>query len=380
MAGITGLSYAEMASTYPKAAADYEYSRHALGARPAFVVGWLIIAGNLIAAAAVALGFGGYFNRFLDVGVVIPALAALTVATIISALGIRQAMWTSIALCLIELAGLVFVIAVGVPHLGDENLLVLHGGSAGLLSGAALITFAFIGFEQIATLAEETTDASRTLPRAMLLAIAITSAIYTLVAIAAVSVVGWEQLSESHAPLADVVSGVLGNWASDSIALVALFSTGNTLLLMLVAASRMMFGMASHGALPSFLGKVHSRYRTPATASAISLIIAGAFATLGDIGLVAEAANFAIFVGFAAVNVSLIVLRFTQPQLERPFRVPGSVGRVPILPIVGIGTIALMLAYLEPGAILIGAGIGLTGVVVAIMSRRALAQPSSLAR
>jgi APA family basic amino acid/polyamine antiporter len=372
MAAITGLSYAEMASTYPKASADYEYSRHALGTRPAFVVGWLIIAGNLIAAAAVALGFGGYFDRFVGVGVVIPAVVALAVATIIATIGIRQAMWTSIALCLVELAGLIFVIAIGVPHLGDADLLLVHGGASGLLSGAALIMFAFIGFEQIATLAEETTDARRTVPRAMILSIAVTSLLYTLVAIAAVSVVGWEQLSGSQAPLADVVASVLGDRASDSIAVVALFSTGNTLLLLLVAASRMIFGMAERGALPSPLASVNARFSTPAVASAASLLIAAGFALLGDIGLVAEAANFAIFVGFAAVNVSLIVLRYTHPQLERPFRVPGRIGRLPLLPILGLGTIALMVAHLEPGAILIGVGIGLTGILAGFVTGRAL--------
>ena len=356
-----------MASAYPKAGADYEYTRRGLGARPAFVVGWVIIAGNLIAAAAVSLGFGGYFSRFVDVGVVIPAVGALAVASLISAYGIRQAMWTSIALCLVELAGLVLVIAIGVPHFGEEDLFLVHGGSAGIFSAAALVMFAFIGFEQIATLAEETNDAPRIVPRAMLLSIAITSLLYVLVAVASVSIMGWEALGSSEAPLADVVSTVLGSRASDAVAVVALFSTGNTLLLLLVAASRLIYGMAERNALPGALTYVHPRYRTPVLATAIALLISAGFALFGDIGLVAESANFAIFVGFAAVNVSLIVLRFTRPQLERPFRVPLTIGRVPLLPVAALASIGVMVAHLDAGAIVIGVLIALMGAVVMIV-------------
>lgn len=367
MAGLTGLSYAEMASAYPKAGADYEYSRRGLGARSAFVVGWVIIAGNLIAAAAVALGFGGYFNRFVEVGGVVPAVGALAVASLISAYGIRQAMWTSIALCLVELAGLLLVITIGVPHFGEEDLLLVHGGTAGILSASALVMFAFIGFEQIATLAEETNDAPRIVPRAMLLSIAITSLLYVLVALASVSIMGWEALSSSDAPLADVVSTVLGSRASDAVAVVALFSTGNTLLLLLVAASRLMYGMAERGALPAALAYVHPRYRTPVVATGAALLIAAGFASFGDIGLVAESANFAIFVGFGAVNVSLIVLRFMQPRLERPFRVPGSIGRLPLIPFAALASIAVMIAHLDGGAILIGLLIALVGTVAVLV-------------
>jgi APA family basic amino acid/polyamine antiporter len=367
MAGLTGLSYAEMASAYPKAGADYEYTRRGLGVRPAFVVGWVIIAGNLIAAAAVSLGFGGYFNRFVDVGVVVPAVGALAVATLISAYGIRQAMWTSIALCLVELAGLVLVIAIGVPHLGEEDLLLVHGGAAGIFSAAALVMFAFIGFEQIATLSEETNDAPRVVPRAMLLSIAITSLLYVLVGAASISIMGWEALSSSEAPLADVVSSVLGGRASDAVAVVALFSTGNTLLLLLVASSRLMYGMADREALPSPLAYVHPRYQTPLVATAVALLISAGFALFGDIGPVAEAANFAIFIGFAAVNLSLIVLRFTTPELERPFRIPVSIGRLPLVPVAALVSIAVMIGHLDSGAILIGlliAGVGVFAVLV----------------
>jgi APA family basic amino acid/polyamine antiporter len=227
--------------------------------------------------------------------------------------------------------------------------------------------FAFIGFEQIATLSEETNDAPRIVPRAMLLSIAITSALYVFVAVAAISIMGWEALSSSEAPLADVVSSVLGGRASDAVAVVALFSTGNTLLLLLVASSRLMYGMAEREALPPALAYVHPRYRTPLVATGLALLISAGFALFGDIGLVAESANFAIFIGFAAVNLSLIVLRFTRPELERPFRVPVSIGRLPLVPVAALVSIAVMIGHLDSGAILIGlliAGVGALAVLV----------------
>jgi APA family basic amino acid/polyamine antiporter len=143
---------------------------------------------------------------------------------------------------------------------------------------------------------------------------------------------------------------------------VALFSTANTVLLLLVAASRLIYGMASTAALPRFLAWVHPGKRTPARAIALSLVVSAGFALSGDISLVAGATNFAVFIGFAAVNVSLIVLRYTRPDVPRPFRVPLNVGRLPLLPIVALASIAFMTANLERNALLIGAGLFLSGV------------------
>jgi len=362
MAAVIGLSYAELASAFPRAGADYEYTRQALGLRTAFVVGWLIVIGNLVAAATVSLGFGGYLHTFVDVDPTLLALAALVAATFIAFYGIREAVWLAVALTLAEAGGLVFVIVIGVPHLGNVDLLQAEMGAAGIFSGAALVMFAFIGFEQIATLAEETRDAARIVPKAMLLAIAVTSGLYLAVAVAAVSVLGWEALSDSEAPLAAVAAEVLGDRASDFVAVVALFSTANTILLLVVAASRLIYGMASTAALPRFLAWVHPGKRTPARAIALALVVSAGFALSGDIGLVAGATNFAVFIGFAAVNVSLIVLRYTRPDVPRPFRVPLNVGRLPLLPIVALASIAFLTANLERNALLIGAGLFVSGV------------------
>ncbi|MBI4570351.1 MAG: amino acid permease [Chloroflexi bacterium] len=363
MAAIIGLSYAELASAFPRAGADYEYTRRALGLRPAFVVGWLIVIGNLVAAAAVALGFGRYLDTFWDVGATPLALGALVVATLIAFYGIRESVWVSVVLTIVEAAGLVFVIAIGLPYVGDVDLTAMEGGATGIFGGAALVMFAFIGFEQIATLAEETRDPTRTIPRAMLLALGVTTALYLLVALSAVSVLGARALAASDAPLGAVMEEAIGSRAEDVIAVVALFSTANTVLLLLVAASRLIYGMASTGTLPRFLAWVHPGAQTPARAIVLALVVSAGFALSGDLALVAGATNVAVFIGFAAVNVSLIVLRFTHPDTPRPFRVPLNIGRLPVLPVVALASVAFLMANLERDALLIGGGLFLSGLV-----------------
>jgi amino acid transporter len=380
MAALTGLSYAELASAYPRAGADYEYTRQAFGRRAAAIVGWVIITGNLIAVAAVSLGFGGYFGSFVDVGRTLPAIVALLAAAAIALYGIKETLWASIALTGIEAAGLVFIVAIGVPHLGDADLLDARDGAAGVFAGAALVAFAFIGFEQVATLSEEAKDAPRTVPAALLLSIAITTALYIAVAIAAVSVLGWESLSGSEAPLATVAEEALGDNASNVLSVIALFSTFNTMLLLLVAASRLMYGMGTTGTLPSFLGRVQPRLQTPDAAIALSLAIGAGIALLGDLGLVAQSANFAIFLGFIAVNCSLITLRFTQPDIERPFRLRPSVGKVPIIPVLALGAILFMMSNLELEAMAIGFGVVIAGAIATTVGMATSKQASDFDR
>jgi amino acid transporter len=363
VAAVIGLCYAELASMFPRSGADYEYTRRALGSRPAFVVGWLMVIGNIIAAAAVALGFGGYLGTFLDVDPRITAVVAMAVATGVAFLGVEETVKVMIVGTLVEVAGLVLVIAVGVPHLGNFDLTEFNGGARGVLSGAALVMFAYLGFSEIATLAEEAENPTRTVPLAMVLSIVITTALYILVAIAAVSVLGAQALAASDAPLADVAKDVLGARASDVVAIIALFSTANTMLLMLVAASRMIYGMAASDALPRFLAWVHPDRRTPMRAIVLCLGLAAAFAMTGELAFVAGASNFAIYVAFAAVCVSLTVLRYKQPDLPRPFRLPLTLGRLPLLPVLGLLLVAVQMTNLSADVLAVGAALFVSGIV-----------------
>ena len=363
VASIIGLCYAELASMFPRSGADYEYTRRALGARPAFVVGWLMVIGNVIAAAAVALGFGGYLNTLFNIDPTLAAIAALAVATAVAFFGVEETVKVMIVGTFVEVAGLIFVIAVGLPHLGDVSLLEFENGGFGVLGGAALVMFAYLGFSEVATLAEETKDPTRTVPLAMVFSIIITTALYIMVAIAAVSVLGAPALAQSAAPLAAVVQDVLGDRASDVIAVIALFSTANTMLLLLVAASRMMYGMANTNALPRFLAWVHPDRHTPIRAIALCLALATGVALTGELSFAAGASNFAIFVAFGAVCVSLVVLRYRQPDLPRPFRLPFTFGRLPVLPVVGVVLVAVQMANLSLDVIALGVALFVSGLI-----------------
>jgi APA family basic amino acid/polyamine antiporter len=363
VASVIGLCYAELASMFPHSGADHEYTRQALGPRPAFVVGWLMVIGNVIAAATVALGFGGYLHTFVDVSPTVSAIVALGIAMCIAFLGVEETVRVMIIGTLVEVAGLVLIIAIGLPHLPDADLTNFDQGAAGVLGGAALVMFAYIGFNEIATLAEEAENPTRTIPRAMLISIGITTVLYIAVAVAAVSVLGASMLADSEAPLADVAKEVLGDRASSIVAIIALFSTANTMLLLLVAASRMIYGMARTDALPRFLAWVYPGRQTPVRALVLSMLLASAFAMTGELAFVAGATNFVVYVAFASACISLVVLRYKRPGQPRPFHAPLTLGRMPLLPLAGLVLVALQVAYLGWDVLALGVGLFLSGIL-----------------
>jgi APA family basic amino acid/polyamine antiporter len=353
LCGLTGLSYAELASMYPRAGAEYEYTRHVMHERWAFLVGWTMIAGLMVAAATIAVGFAHYLRYFVDVPLAAAAVGLLAVDAGIALSGIGRSARLTLALSALQVGGLLFVIAIGVSHVGSESL-VSDMELGGIVGGAALVFFAFIGFDEVITLAEETRDPTRVIPRALLTALGISAALYMAVAVAAVNVIGADALAGSHRPLADVMSHVLGGGAEASVAVVALVTTTNTSLLALTAASRLAYGMADRGALPSRLAAVTRRTRAPGAAIAAVSLGAMAFALVGDLTFVASVTDFAVYVVFLAVNWTVIALRRRAPDHPRPFRTPGAVGFVPVLPVAGFVATLLMIPQLEVASLLFG--------------------------
>ncbi len=368
---LTGLSYAELTSMFPSAAGEYEYTRHALPEWVAFVVGWTMIMGLVVAAATVSIGFARYLGHFVDVDARVAALGLLTVVSVVAMAGIKQSARLTVALSTVQVGGLVLVVLIGLPHVGDVDLLA-GAGVGGVLGAAALVFFAFIGFDEVITLAEETRDPTRTVPRALLLALGLSAILYVAVAIAAVSVLGAAALAASPRPLADVMAHVLGNRGATVVAAIAVMTTTNTTLLALTAASRVLYGMARAGAMPRRFADVHARRRTPGRAILAVALVAAAFAGLGDFVVIAAVTDFAVYVVFLAVNGTVIVLRRTRPEIPRPFAVAGAVGGVPVLPILGFGSVALMMTQLPPIAIALGTALGAVGLAAGwlIRSRR----------
>jgi len=364
VAVIAGLSYAELSSVFPKAAAEYAFVKNSFKSNfLGFIIGWLTAATSIITAAVVALGFGGYFAEFIDIPIMISAIFLLGALSIINFFGIRESSWTNIILTLVEVAGLGIIIFIGFTFATPEpvNYFESPRGLSGIVIAFVLIFFAFIGFEDMANVAEEVKKPSRTIPKAILLSISITGIIYILVSLAAVRVISWQDLGASAAPLANVAEKALGEGGHVLLSSIALFATTNTVLIILIAGARILYGMASDRSLPSLLGKIHLKTKTPWLAVIGIMLASMVFAFVGDIVLIANISVFAIVITFAMVNLAVIVLRYTEPTIERPFRVPLNIGKFPILPLFGLGFSVYMgfqfeLPVLAVGGVIIGAG------------------------
>ncbi len=366
VAMLTGLSYAELSSMFHKASAEYEYTAQAFGRRLAFVVGWLIIFSGAIGAATVALGFAGYFHALSGAPRIPSALILVVILSAIIFMGIKQSAWLAIIFTLVEASGIVIVIILAVPYIGSVDYLAMPLGVKGLFQASALIFFAFIGFEEMVKLSEEAREPEKTIPRGLILAISSSIVLYILVAISAVSVLGWESLSRSEAPFADIAFAAFGRNAFLILSVMALFATTNTVLLMLLAASRIIYGMADSASLPKILGRVHPATRTPWTAILATMILCLGFVLLEDIALVANVNNFAVFVTFIVINAAIIFLRCKKPDISRPFQVPLAAGRLPLLPLMGLALNLFMLFQLSPEVLAIGAGLTILGGLIAL--------------
>ena len=375
LSALTALSYAELASMFPKAGAEYEYTRHAFPEWTAFLIGLVMIAGLVVAASAVALGFAGYLRAFVPLDARWLAFLLVLVLTSVGATGIKYSARLTLLLSMVQVGGLLLVIAVGLPHVGTHSLLASRGTS-GVLSAAALVFFAFIGFDEANTLAEEARNPTRTVPLALLLGLGIATLLYIGVAIAAVSVLGASALGASPRPLAAVLSATLGERWADGVVVIAVISTVNTTLISLTAAPRLLYGMASTGAVPHQLGAVNRRTRTPLLATLVCAGIAAPVVAVGDIALIASITDFAVYTVFLAVNATVIVLRLRQPKRPRPFRTPLSVHGLPVLPGLGLAAVVIMLLQLELRALLIGAAMLAAFIVAGLVSsaRRAKAR------
>ena len=358
LAGLTGLSYAELVSMFPKSSAEYGYTKKAFGKRIGFVIGMLIILASVVSAAAVAIGFGGYFSALFNLPITLIAIILIILLSGILVYGIKESAIMAIAFTLIEMAGLIIVIVIGFPHIGSVDYLAMpENGFANIFAAAALIFFAYLGFEEITRLGEETKKPTKTIPKALILSIIISTILYMLVAVTVVSVVDWQLLSQSTAPLADVVATVMGSNAFLLIAVIALFATANTVLFIMLAGSRIIYGMSCEKVFPKKLGCITRSRKTPFYAIILTMIFTIGFVAIEKIETVAMLTDFAIFIVFIAVNAAAIALRYKTPKAKRPFKMPLNIGKFPVLPVLGIIASFAMLLHLDFMILVYGFGI-----------------------
>jgi APA family basic amino acid/polyamine antiporter len=363
VASFTSLSYAELCSRYPKAGAEYVYVKNSFGNTPAWIVSWLIIAGNIIGGATVALGFSNYFSALFNTPIIPIAIIVLIMCGIILILGIKETASVTILFTIIEAVGLVIIIFIGMQKFGDVDYLQLTNGIKGIVEGGVLIFFSYLGFQGITRLAEETKQPEKNIPKAIILSILITTIIYILVAVAAVSVIPAQELAGEGAPLARIAETAFGKNSFILLSAIALFSTFNTALMMLLSGSRLVYGTAKEKALPQILSKVSKRTLAPWIAIIIIVLAAIFFLFIGDLKSIANLTNFTVFTVFIVINTTLIYLRIKKP-IGKGFKVPLSIGKVPIIPIFGIFTSAFMMVNLSIDIIVLGFLLIIIGLIV----------------
>lgn len=345
---LTGLSYAEMTTSFPTAGAEYVYIRRAFPRAPwaSFAVGWIILFGGAATATTVAVAFGGYLRNFVDMPVSVSAFALLLACTLVSIWGLRESSWLNIVFTTIEVSGLLLVIAAGLTKPQIAQPLVNPDLQPGIMAAAAILFFVYLGFEEVANLAEEVHEPARDMPPAILWSIAITTLLYVLVALAAVALAPPAELAASHAPLAIAVEQVWPG-AGGLLSGIALFATANTVLITLIAISRLTFSMARDREIPASVAQLLPEQETPWIACLIGFTLSVALLPIGDIAILAGLSSFAALLAFFAVNVALIALRYRHPDHKRPFRVPLNIGRLPVLPVLAIASILLLLGYFD---------------------------------
>lgn len=363
VASFTGLSYVELASRFPSAAAEYTYVEQSFGKRFAWVTGWMIIAGSIIGSATVALGFARYLSAIVNTPVITTAFVALLLIGFVLFLGVQETASLTILFTIIEAAGLIIVIFVGLPSLGEVDYTQMAQGITGLLQAGVLIFFGYIGFEGITRLANETKQPEKTIPKAILISLIVTTILYILVGLAAVSVVPWEELASSKAPLALVAQQVFGEESFLLLSLIALFSTFNTSLAMLLSGSRLVYGMAIEKGLPHVFTKVSPKTKTPWVAIIGVVLASLLFLFIGDVAVIANLTNFTIFVVFIVVNATVIYLRYKKPT-DEGFKIPGSIGKLPILPVLGVITTIFLLFNVSIPVLIMGVVLLLIGFVL----------------
>lgn len=345
---LTALSYAELVTRFPEAGAEFIYLRNAFPKVPSvgFVVSMLVALSNIATAATVSLAFAGYFNKFVSFSPAVVAYLLLATMAGIAIVGIRESSWLTIVFTLIEGGGLIYFI-----FLGATKADIFEGLSApiewSLLPAAALVFFSFLGFENIANLAEEAKKPEKDVPKAILLSIFISTVIYILVGLAAVALLSPELLSKSSSPLATAAAKASPG-AGTILAAIALFATANTALIALISTSRIFFSMARKGELPKVFEKTLSKRKTPWSATLLAFVIGMALLPLGKVETVASVSSLVSLVAFMGVNIGLIIIRINGPKAKPAFKVQPSIGKIPLPPLLAILTLGILTTLFEP--------------------------------
>jgi APA family basic amino acid/polyamine antiporter len=398
--GFAALCYAEFAAMVPVSGSAYTYAYATLGELVAWVIGWDLIIEYAVGNVAVAISWSAYFQELLrgfhlefplwlgtdyrtaaqaarqiaeaqaanvdiaSLGLSVErAAAALSAAPVIAGIpivfnlpaflivmlvtwvlviGISESAWLNTAMVVLKLAIIAFFLAVGAFYIKPENWSPFApNGWTGISSAAAIIFFAYIGFDAVSTAAEETRNPQRDMPIGMIASLVVCTIIYIAVAIVLTGLLPWDQLATAE-PLATAFSGAGLNFGAAVISLGAVFATTSVLVVFQLGQPRIFFSMARDGLLPPWAAKVHPKYRTPHVTTILTGIFVAVFGGLANINEVVELTNIGTLFAFVLVALGVIILRRTDPDRPRPFRTPW----VPFVPLAAIVCCGYLMAEL----------------------------------
>lgn len=328
VAGLTGLSYAELVARHPEAAGETAYVQEAFHSKAlARLAGVALIFVAIIAAASIAKGAAGYLEQYVPLPRWAGGAIIVAIFTAVAALGVTESVRIAVVMTLIEIGGLVLILVLAAPALealparAGELIPRDFGAWAGVFAGMFVAFFAFIGFDSLANMAEETEEVGRVLPRAILAAVALSSLIYGLVALVAVFALSPADLSAQDAPLVAVLETTGFVW-SRHFAAIALIATANGVMVEIVLVSRLAYGMARRDLMPHWFSAVNARTRTPLRATLIGGAVILALVVAVPFSALVAATSTVTLCVFALVNLSLVRLQMKDRRPDLAIRAP----------------------------------------------------------
>lgn len=368
--------YAELASMIPIAGSAYTYTYAIMGELFAWIIGWDLILEYAVSNMAVSVGLSAHLIDFLNwfgvrpplrwvspaylpvglqdlagndlygpgwhFGFNIPAFAVIMLLTIILVRGIRESATTNNVMVLVKIGAILLFISVGLRFIHPSNWHPFApNGWPGILSGGSIIFFTYIGFDSVSTAAEEAKNPQRDLPKGIIFSLLICTVLYLAVALVLTGVAPWYTL-DNAAPIVNVLRTLNLPWVRLMVLIGAVMGMFTSLLVYQFGQARIWFAMSRDGLLPTILGSVHARFRTPHTATWIAGLIVAIPAGLFDIGTLADLSNIGTLFAFALVAAGVLILRYRDPDRPRGFRAPGG----PVTPVMAILACLLLMTGL----------------------------------